>query len=222
MLASGIGYGICQRLLLQLSQSNPPDAHPQYHLSPKIKRADLHENNTIYPCPGLTLIMACRSMKKAEEARTKLLRLLDDEIAKRKRRSNYDGHAETFKRNLRIEIQYLDLSKISSILNFGDEINRKYATPFDSVLSHRPDILPCNSSYPYVSHLICNAGVVNLVGIDWLQAVKEVLTSPVTAVTAPSFYRQAVGQLSDDGLGWVWQCNVFGHYVLVGISICWL
>lgn len=37
----------------------------------------------------------------------------------------------------------------------------------------------------------------------------------VEAVTAPIFYTQEVGQLSQDGLGWVWQCNVFGHYVLV-------
>jgi 3-keto steroid reductase len=37
----------------------------------------------------------------------------------------------------------------------------------------------------------------------------------VKAVTAPIYYMQEVGQLSQDGLGWVWHCNVFGHYVLV-------
>ncbi|EPQ59670.1 hypothetical protein GLOTRDRAFT_103653 [Gloeophyllum trabeum ATCC 11539] len=194
---SGIGYGICQRLLFQLSQAHPPDARPQYHLSSKVKPVDVQEHDPIYPCPGLTLIMACRSTKKAEEARTKLLNLLDEEIARRKKRSNYDGHAGTFRRNLRLEIQYLDLSKTSSVLKFGDEISK---------------------NYPYVSHLICNAGVVNLIGIDWPEAIKEVLTRPLTAVTAPAFYRQAVGQLSDDGLGWVWQCNVFGHYVLKLLS----
>ena len=26
---------------------------------------------------------------------------------------------------------------------------------------------------------------------------------------------QREGVLSDDGLGWTWQCNVFGHYILV-------
>ena len=40
----------------------------------------------------------------------------------------------------------------------------------------------------------------------------------VEAVTAPIYYRQEVGQLSQDALGWVWQCNVFGHYVLVRVG----
>ena len=34
-------------------------------------------------------------------------------------------------------------------------------------------------------------------------------------VTEPAFYLQRVGLMSDDGLGWAWQCNVFGHYILV-------
>ncbi|TFK56202.1 NAD(P)-binding protein [Heliocybe sulcata] len=190
---SGIGFGICQRLLLQLSQTLPPDAHPQYHLSPEVEPLKVQEDDPIYPVKALTLVMACRSRKKAEVARTELLHLLDREVEKQKRKRNYDGHAETFRENLRLDIRYLDLSKVASIFKFGDEIMQ---------------------NYPYVSHLICNAGVVDLIGLDWPQAVKEVLTNPVQAVTAPSFYKQSVGQMSDDGLGWVWQCNVFGHYVL--------
>ncbi|KZT27062.1 NAD(P)-binding protein [Neolentinus lepideus HHB14362 ss-1] len=190
---SGIGFGICQRLLLQLSQTVPPDAHPQFHLSPKVEPLAVSEDGLIYPVKALTLVMACRSMKKAEVARTELLHLLDTEIEKRKRRRDYDGHAEVFRKNLLLEIRYLDLSKTASILKFGDEINQ---------------------NYPFVSHLICNAGVVDLIGLVWGTAIKEVLTSPLKALTAPSFYRQSVGQMSGDGLGWVWQCNVFGHYML--------
>ncbi|KAJ8592431.1 hypothetical protein M405DRAFT_733316, partial [Rhizopogon salebrosus TDB-379] len=61
---------------------------------------------------------------------------------------------------------------------------------------------------------ICNAGVASFVSIDWFLAIKELAMDWVKAVTAPIYYMQEVGQLSQDGLGWVWHCNVFGHYVL--------
>ena len=34
-------------------------------------------------------------------------------------------------------------------------------------------------------------------------------------VVCPSYTVQRKGVMSDDGLGWTWQCNVFGHYILV-------
>lgn len=66
--------------------------------------------------------------------------------------------------------------------------------------------------------MVLNAGVGSFTGINWWRAVYEICTSFKTAVTAPSFKLQAVGEMSDDGLGWVWQCNVFGHYALVGCN----
>ena len=69
--------------------------------------------------------------------------------------------------------------------------------------------------YPYVSHLICNAGVINFKNIDWVSCLTQLAREPVQAVTAPEYYRQYVGEKSVDGFGWVWQCNVFGHYCLV-------
>lgn len=70
--------------------------------------------------------------------------------------------------------------------------------------------------YPYISHLICNAGVASFSGIEWPAALKQLAKEPINAVTAPLYYRQHQGEISADGLGWVWQCNVFGHYCLVG------
>lgn len=40
-------------------------------------------------------------------------------------------------------------------------------------------------------------------------------TDFIAAVTTPKYFLQRVGDVSQDGLGLVWQCNVFGHYVLV-------
>jgi 3-keto steroid reductase len=37
-------------------------------------------------------------------------------------------------------------------------------------------------------------------------------------VTIPEYNIQRRAMMSDDGLGWVWQCNVFGHYILVRLS----
>ncbi|KAG6820227.1 hypothetical protein H0H93_003729 [Arthromyces matolae] len=69
--------------------------------------------------------------------------------------------------------------------------------------------------YPYVSHLILNAGVGSFCAIDWIGAFKQLIVEPVNGVTAPKYYTQHSGEISIDGLGWVWQSNLFGHYVLV-------
>lgn len=37
----------------------------------------------------------------------------------------------------------------------------------------------------------------------------------MAAMTTPKFYTQSWGELSQDGYGFTWQCNVFGHYTLV-------
>ena len=71
--------------------------------------------------------------------------------------------------------------------------------------------------YPYVSHLVCNAGVVSLCGFDWPKAILQIFTQPIVALTSPVFKLQTRGEMSVDGYGWIWQCNVFGHYVLVSL-----
>ena len=51
-------------------------------------------------------------------------------------------------------------------------------------------------------------------------AIKAVLSNPMVAVTSPTYYTQNKGEESVDGLGWVWQCNLFAHFALVGFLIC--
>jgi len=72
--------------------------------------------------------------------------------------------------------------------------------------------------FTYVSHLVCNAGVASFKGIDWIACLKQLATDPMAAITAPKFYTQHVGEISADNLGWVWQSNVFGHFILVSSS----
>jgi len=210
---SGVGFGICLRLLFQLCHTSPSDAQPQSFARQDI---DVDPGFQVPPsgCDGLTLIMACRSMKRAEAARTKLLRLLDAYIAKLQRQPGYDGHADAFRKNVVIDTRELDLAVIGSVFRFSTGMSQTYFFSLFFflllVLTSCPVL-----RYPYVSHLICNAGVVSAKGIDWVGAWIQVFTDFIGAFTAPTFIKQHVGELSVDGLGWVWQCNLFGHYALV-------
>ena len=74
-----------------------------------------------------------------------------------------------------------------------------------------------------VSHLVCNAGVAPFLGISWTlllqQLWRDMLELNVLGlVTNPQYNVQRREVVSDDGLGWTWQCNVFGHYILVCTS----
>ncbi|KAI9575036.1 NAD(P)-binding protein [Boletus coccyginus] len=174
---SGVGFGICHRLLSQSSHGS----------------RDPGSNELELDCDGLTLILACRSKQRAEAARAKLYDIADELVRGATRFPNYDGHAEIFRKNLHIAIHTIDLASIQSVFHFADEIAQ---------------------NYPYVSHLICNAGLACFTRIVWPLAFQQLLTNWISAVTTPRFFLQRVGDMSQDGLGWVWQCNMFGHYAL--------
>ena len=123
----GIGFSICHRLLIQLSYRNPPDTLPQPEV---LKRAHIDEQlkdveQEYSGCEGLTVIMACRNAGKAESARKELLQLLDEDIAQRKKRPDYDGWAEKFRENVQIDVGQLDLASMSSVFKFAEEVKRK-------------------------------------------------------------------------------------------------
>ncbi|KAJ6543894.1 hypothetical protein B0H19DRAFT_956163 [Mycena capillaripes] len=184
---AGVGFGICRRLLFQLCLSNPPDSRPQSWA------AHTNGSTEALHADGLTLIMACRSTQKAETARKELYQELDAHIAQLRARSDYDGHADIFRRNLKIEVEYLDLAVLSSVFNFSARLAKQYS---------------------YISHMILNAGVANFTHIDWFVCLKQISYNFLDGITRPAFYVQSAGEVSVDGLGWIWQSNLFGHYVL--------
>ncbi|CAE6420776.1 unnamed protein product [Rhizoctonia solani] len=183
---SGVGFGVCHRLLVQLSQKSPSDASPKAQKHP-ITSPD-NEISPFVPADGLTLILACRNAQRAETARAGLYKLIDKEVASRN-----TPHAQSFRKNLDIEIVKLDLSSVESVFECAADVRKRF---------------------PYITHLVLNAGVGDFVGINWPLAIWEICTRFKTAVTAPGYKIQATGKISSDGLGWVWQCNVFGHFVL--------
>ncbi|KAJ7638389.1 3-keto sterol reductase [Roridomyces roridus] len=106
----------------------------------------------------------------------------------------YDGRADNFRRNLKIETEHLDLSVLSSVFTFGENISKRHA---------------------YISHLVLNAGVANFTHVNWLGVAKQfVCNGFLSTITAPAYYVQSTGEVTADGLGFVWQSNLFGHYVL--------
>ena len=60
-----------------------------------------------------------------------------------------------------------------------------------------------------------NAGAGPFVGLDIPALIIALLTRPYQALTYPTYILERKGLMTDDGIGWTWQCNVFGHYVLV-------
>jgi hypothetical protein len=71
------------------------------------------------------------------------------------------------------------------------------------------------SRYPYLNHLVLNAGTASFVAIDRFQFLVSFILHPILTLTAASYIIQGIGERSGDGLGHIWQCNVFGPYILV-------
>lgn len=74
---SGVGFGTCQRLLVQLSEPRPSDTLPSH---PSLRTAaDAPSPSSPFTAPnGVTLLLACRNAIKAHRARVELQHLLDD------------------------------------------------------------------------------------------------------------------------------------------------
>ncbi|KAH9921833.1 hypothetical protein B0H21DRAFT_766555 [Amylocystis lapponica] len=182
------------RLLLQLSQPNPPDAVP--YVNPLLNSARLECHDVAFdhlPTPT-TIIMACRHRGRAETARAELYAILDKHISTLRAGTLSYRYAVEFRQHLEITVHLLDLSDVRSILHFGKEVSQK-----------------CVSLY--IPHN-CNAGLATYSHLDIPVFLAQCCESPLIALSKPEFNVQTNGSLSGDNLGLVWQCNVFGHYVL--------
>ena len=123
---SGVGFGICRRLLYGLAQNTPDDARSVFPRLPRTGGSEREPGLELeYPCAGATLIMACRSRQRAEAARAELLELFERDVARL--RTAAPGEAErvaAFGANLVVAIHVLDLASVWSTLAFADEVAR--------------------------------------------------------------------------------------------------
>ncbi len=201
---SGVGFGICERLLHQLSHAVPPD----------IEALNIPTGADSLPIPsdGVTLIMACRSVQRAEAAKKELLQSLDAYIQSRVHTEGVvDEHADSFRLNVEIDVLAVDLADLASVFRFTDRVKKRCAVV--SLLC-RGGLDVKFSSYPYISHLIFNAGNASYDRISWTLLLKQMLTDPFNIASQPSYNLHVTGERSVDGLGWMFQANLFSHYVM--------
>lgn len=219
-----MGYGICLRLLYQLSQPFQADLSSPYHFEPKRERGENNhgheqDHQSIYATPnGLTLLIGCRSENKCRRTQLELeqglRRLIEREGSEEKEELMFSyidrqsGQVETMSfyeyrsRWLdRLSIQWvpLDLHRAQSVLEAV------------KIVSHR---------YGYLTHLLLNAGGGPFVGIDWLGLLKASLRNFLNALTYPDYLVQATqAQETVDGIPETWQLNVLSHYMLAKESL---
>jgi 3-keto steroid reductase len=74
--------------------------------------------------------MACRSRQRAEDARKKLLKLFEDDVARfllgssGREAETERRRVEKFSENLVVAVHLLDLASVQSTLAFADEVAR--------------------------------------------------------------------------------------------------
>lgn len=110
---SGVGFGACERLLEQLSSEHQTDANPQFNIP--VESKDVPDERPQWS--GLTLIMVCRNMQKAEAARGKLLSYLDQILKARTANGAPDEYGQNFRENLVIEIEKCDFTSVKSVVD---------------------------------------------------------------------------------------------------------
>ncbi|RLV87745.1 3-keto-steroid reductase [Meyerozyma sp. JA9] len=100
-------------------------------------------------------------------------------------------------------------------------------TDMVSVLSAYYDL---NLKYKSIDYVFVNAAQGVYSGIDWVGACKQILRNPVEGVSFPDYKLQRVGVKTADGMGLVFQANVFGPFYLIhrikpllkGASVVWI
>ena len=97
----------------QLSSEHQTDANPQFDIP--VESKDTPDERPRWS--GLTLIMVCRNMQKAEAARGKLLSSLDRILGTRRAKGIADEHGQNFRENLVIEIEKCDFVSVTSVID---------------------------------------------------------------------------------------------------------
>ena len=108
-----MGVGACERLLEQFSSEHQTDANPQFDIP--VESKDVPGDRPQWS--GLTLIMVCRNMQKAEAARGKLLSCLDRILEARRAKGVANEYGQNFSQNLAIEIEKCDFTSVKSVVD---------------------------------------------------------------------------------------------------------
>jgi 3-keto steroid reductase len=72
-----------------------------------------------------------------------------------------------------------------------------------------------NSRERVIDWLIFNAGIAEVTSLNWFIIAEQLVVDPILLFTVPRYLTERVGSMTDDGIGLVFQANVFGHYYMV-------
>ncbi|KAF9897626.1 hypothetical protein BX616_005260 [Lobosporangium transversale] len=168
----------------------------------------------------LTVILACRNKGRAMEAKLSLEVHFATLLQKRRQiQEEYNKGSE--KNNKRIEKENgttkgssrgTEFQKTAIDMDPKVEISLVDVGSVNSVLEFNQRIL---QQYPRIDYLFCNAGILPSDGIIWSKALIETFTAPMNLVVRSDVLRQPKQHLTQDGIGNVLACNVFGHYVMI-------
>lgn len=81
-----------------------------------------------------------------------------------------------------------------------------------SVLSAVKDL---ESRYYKLDYVYLNASYAMFDGIDWSMAAREFFTNPMESFTLGTFKKQRLSKLTNDGMGSVFQANVFAPWFMI-------
>lgn len=71
------------------------------------------------------------------------------------------------------------------------------------------------TDFDEIHYLFLNAALGVCSGINWFEAIKEMISNPLNAVTDPHYKVQKEGLMSNDNMGLIFQANVFGPFYLM-------
>lgn len=129
--------------------------------------------------------------------------------------------------NLTLIVTSRTLPKVKEVITQINEysknkLNRTGQLEFDYLLVDFTDMVSVLSAYydlnkkfTKIDYLFVNAAQGVYSGIDWIAATRDICKNPVEGVTNPKYKTQRVGVKSNDGMGLVFQANVFGPYYLI-------
>ncbi|KAF9571432.1 hypothetical protein EC968_000527 [Mortierella alpina] len=147
----------------------------------------------------LTVILACRNKTRAQEALVSLelyfQRLQkDQQQQQQKQQQHQQRYNHSFFHYPELRIELVDVGSVASVLAFNRRILEKYNR---------------------VDYLFCNAGILPSSGLLWGKLAMDFVTKPKTLFTRSDVLVQPKQHLTEDGLGNVLACNVFGHYLMI-------
>ncbi|KAJ2389702.1 hypothetical protein GGI05_003426 [Coemansia sp. RSA 2603] len=124
-------------------------------------------------------------MAKAETARQQIL-----QSSANLQESTYPEEKPT----CLVELLHIDTSSVASVKHAAREFSQRYSR---------------------LDRLFCNAGAMAISGLNALSIARGLTTHPIAFFESSEAMDQQRHLVSSDGLGLIFQTNVFGHYLLI-------